>query len=331
MSATFAHAKASRIAEALNIDSADPRFAQYVNEAEQRMLHRGHYWGAYGRYVLDVDSQLLTTPSYLDTLDGVAVNNQLLDLRTLWFEFLGNGAGTRQDTDPNPMSECLFRGSYPVLRDIATATKMRAMCDLVSDVGKIVTIHGMDENKNWVRTQVSGVWINGEQVALAQSPGTETATTFSKITAISAPDDLDGQWWLYDTTNTTLYGRYQHWETAPSWKRYLIPFLPNTTTTAEVIGLRAFIPVKNDGDFLIIGNLAALKLACMAIKAEEEHSWDESNRLWNGTKDASGKITYIGAIQELEMELQHHIGDGVKFSVNVQNAPGFSEPVPTLV
>ena len=63
---TVAMAKASRIPEALNISPLDPRFIQYLNESEQRLLYRGKFWGTYGRYNIKATSQIITLPPQID-------------------------------------------------------------------------------------------------------------------------------------------------------------------------------------------------------------------------------------------------------------------------
>lgn len=317
--ATVAMAKASRIPEALNIAPTDPRFLSFLNTGTERLLHRGKYWNTYAKYTVSVSSQLLTLPPYIDTPEQIAVSRKPLPLRTTWFQFSENGWGTRDATAPNGsgIPEVLHLGQFPTIADIATAGTLTVKCDRATDVGKSVLILGYDVNANWVRTLQGGIYTDGEVVLLAQGAGTSTVTQFSQVTDIQAPTNLDGQWWLYlGGTSGTLLGNYQYWDTTPNWKRYLIPFIDPVVTTVELMGKKAFVPVKNDADFLVIGNLAALKLACMACKSEEEYRWDEANLLWNGGADGAG-IQHIGAVQELEFELRHHTGDGQQIGMTV--------------
>jgi hypothetical protein len=329
MRATVNDAIAERIPTALNLKSTDSRFYSYLNIATRRLLYRGKYWGTYARYKLPASSQIFTLPPYLDTVERIAISRLPTPLRDLPWEFLETGWGTRDDTQPNGsgLSEVLYRGNFPTSSDITTPGVLTVKCDFVTDVGKIVTILGYDNNGNWVRRQVSGVYYDGEQVALAQGAGTNTATLFAQVTDILAPANLDGQWWLYQATQ--LLGNYQYWDTKPSWKRYLIPFLDSTNTFIEIVGKKAFIPVKYPTDFLVIGNMAALRLGCMAVKAEEETMIGMASLLWNGGMDKDGNQV-IGAIQEMDNELSHHLGDGVQRSIEVLPMAGW-ETVETLV
>jgi hypothetical protein len=144
---------------------------------------------------------------------------------------------------------------------------------------------------------------------------------------------MDGQWWLYqgDTITGIMIGHYQYWEVNPSYQQYLVPFVGANVSTITAMAKLAFRPVKNDNDYLIIGNIAALKLACMACRSEEEHNFGESNFLWNGgiMKDGSKRI---GAIQELDSELGHIQGDGQQIGINlVGSAAGWGQIVESLI
>ena len=326
-------AKASRIPEAWNIAPGEARFISILNEATERLLHRGKFWGTYGRYTLPAASQIISLPPQIETIEAVAVGRIPMPIRDAAFAFLENGWGIR-DTAPNGIGipEVIHIGNFPTIAGIATTGTLTLKCDRQSDLGKTVLVLGLDANGNIIRTNQGGVIADGEIVYLTQGAGATTASQFSAITGIQAPLNLDGQWWLYLGSATgTLLGNYQWFDVAPSWKRYQIPFINAAASTVDIMGKTAFFPVKNDADFLIIGNLAAIKLAGMAVIAEEQHSWIEAQLLWNGGKDASG-ANRIGALQELQFELDHHLGDGRQVGITIVGSNiGANEPVEALM
>jgi hypothetical protein len=336
MRTTLAQVKASRIPESLNIPPSDSRLVQFINEATQRLLHRGHWWGTVAKYTISTRSGIITLPPQIATIEAAAVSNVPVTVRDFWYEFIANGYGTIDESSPSGLNQAVYRGSYCTFSDIAGLNKkLLAICDLASDVGKTVLLLGYDEEGNWIRTTQSGVVADGEVVTLAQTPGTLSTKKFASITDIQAPSDLDGQWWLYeydtDAATQRLIGQYQYWETHPSYPGYFFPSIGNTATTVEILGKLAFIPVSNDTDYLIIGNLAALKLACMSLKAEEEHNWQEADYLMNGRPMADG-VRRFGAIQELDAELGHYLGDGRKPAINlVGSGVGSADPVETIL
>ncbi len=345
MRRTLKDAKDSRIAEALCICPTDPAFIQYVNEAQEMLLHRGRFWGTVGRWNICVSDGCITLPATLDTIERAAVCHSPVRVRDMWYEFLDNGWGT-ESQGPGCAScggafgcgcsgGAKYRGNFPSFSDIAgTNKKLNLICDLSEDVGKEVLVLGYDQNNNWIRTDQDGVIKDGELVALAQSPGTLTTKFFSSLTDLQPPDDLDGQWWLYeyntDDTTQRMIGQYQYWETRPSYKRYLFSGICNPTsngdgdcnkTLVEVLAKLAFVPVKVDTDYLVIGNLKALKEACLAVKFGEPPSDIQRS-----------EACLARAIRELDLELGHQLGAGRQIGINVSGGNiGYAVPVPAFM
>ena len=319
----------SRFPEVLNISPTDSRCYEFLNAVCRRLLKRGRFWGTTGRFAVSATSQLISLPPQLDTLEKVAVSRVVLPLHDSLYEFLENGWGTRDATLPNGsgVNEVLEQPQAPTMVDVAApGGTLTLKCDLSSDVGKNVLVLGYDTSTppNWIRTVQSGVIADGEVVALAQGAGTSTVNNFGRITGVQPPTNtdgssaLDGQWWIYQGTITgTLLSNYQYWEVSPTYKRYLIPFVNSTITTVEAIGKLAFIPVTKLTDYPVIGNIDALILGVRALKAEEESDWQTAHLLWNGGTDPKTGMKIIGAVQELEFELDHMLGAGREIGINM--------------
>lgn len=320
---TFADIKASRICEALNIPPTDTRLASYVNEAIQRLLQKGRWWGTMAKYAFTATSGCITLPRQIATIEKVAQDNQVIDLHDFWYEFIDNGWGTR-DSDSSGL-EALFKGRFPIFSDIIPPGKrVRCLCDLASDVGKEVLILGYDDDNNWIRTTQSGVVADGELIALAQTPGTTSVNNFQVVTDIQAPATLNGQWWLYELDTATLVtrmiGQYQYDEVRPSFARYLFPAIGSTNALVEALVKLEFIPVKNDADYSLIGNLAALKKECMAVKAEEENRFQDAVAL------------EAMAVKLLDEELDHYLGAGRNLGINIiSQSITSNDPVATFL
>ena len=336
MRRTLAQALASRIPICLNIAPTDARCVTYINAASERLLNRGHWQNCAARYQISVTKQLLALPPQFATMEQISVCQWPVTVRSLWYEFSPMGNGVVNDpTSANPFTcvgnNARFRGNYPTFQDIVSGNKVRLQCDVLADVGSSVLLLGYDSNGNWVRTNPGGVWQDGESILQAQSPGTTSATTWSKITDIQFPSGRRGQSWLYqwDGTTATLIGQFQYWETNPNYPRYLLPMIPGNATQVDLIGKAAFIPVANPTDYLVIGNLEALRLACLAVKREEENLISEASLFMNGGQTKSGG-RIDGAIQLLNDELQHYTGDGMVPTMTVVQA-GACEGVESLI
>lgn len=300
-------------------------------------------------------------PPQIASIEKASVCGSPLRMRDMWYEFLENGFGIQYALNNTTsssgaisgggccgansamwpgcfgMGDALQRGTFPTFQDIhGTNKKLTVVCDLISDVGKEVLLLGYDENNNWIRTTQSGVIRDGEIVALAQNAGTTTVNKFTVVTDIQPPDDLDGQWWLYeynvDTAILRMLGHYQYFETRPNYQRYFFPMIPSgtdsngdcTLTTVEVIAKLDFIPVVRDTDYLVIGSLPALKEMTRAIYlSENEPDYEKAQRILT-----AGEAL---AMHELNKELEHYLGERV-IGVDIVGASvGSAQPIEALL
>lgn len=283
-------------------------------------------------------------PRQIASLEGIAICGRPVTLRNQYFEFLETGAGIQggrfvgesgsQCSFSCGPSAVIFRGTVATQTDIVGINKkLRLICDLASDVGKEVLCLGFDENGNWVRTVQGGTVKDGEIIVLAQSTGTDSNNLFSSITDIQPPDDLDGQWWLYslntDDSTVSLLSNYQYDEVRPVYNRYLMPICSRTgsctQTLVDAIGKLAYIPMRVNTDYCIIGNIPALKTGCEAINSAE-HEPDGVKKI---------QIMEAGMIEAtkfLNEELQANTGDKTVPGIQVFNfGIGGNDFVPALL
>lgn len=335
MRRTLADIKSSRIPKVLGMCSTDERIAKYANEAIERLLPEGHWWGTTQKFRICATDGCITLPPQIATIERAAVCKIPVPIHDFWFEFLPNGAGVRGCDDC--WEEANYQGQFPAFSDIIGSNKkLRFICDLSSDVGKQVLALGYDENGNWIRTIQGGLMLDGELITLAQSPGTTSSSYFSNITDLQFPDDMDGQTWLYEfnTSNAVLrmIGKYEYWETRPSYARYSFPSITSSCdsstckqTSVEMIGKLEFVPVKNDTDYLLIGNIPALKEMMVAInRAENEPDNEKANNI------ILKGLTIAKSI--LDRELAHYMGDGRKIGIEVVGAGvASSDPIPEIL
>lgn len=153
------------------------------------------------------------------------------------------------------------------------------------------TVQGLDEDGLIVRTQVptsdgSGMeWINGERIPISNgSSFFESTENFSKITAYTKPE-TNGYVRItaWNGTDEVELSNYAPWETTPSYHHYFSPQLAQLNRVGgdpclRVVLARArkrFVPVEEDTDVLIIGNVLALKEMVIAQWKREAGALDE--------------------------------------------------------
>lgn len=338
---TLADLKKSRVPFSLGVCGDDPRFLAWANEATERLLYAGKWWGTVAKFTVCASDGCLTLPVFIATIEAVNVCGEPTTVRDFWYEFLENGWGSVSGDDCNNGSGCMnaaiMRGNSPTFADIhGTNKKLNFICDLAGDSCKSVLALGYDNNGNWIRTVQDGVYKDGEVINLSQGSGTLSVNLFSSVTGIQLPSDLSGQVWLYeyDTTLLTkrMIGHYQYFETNPSYARYVFPgVIPscktpnNRLTKVEIVGKLAYIPVKQDTDYLIIGCIPALKEMMKAIKkSENEEDSVAANQIIIAGESLAKSI--------LDSELDHHYGSGRRMGMSiVGSSVGDTEPIPVLL
>lgn len=330
----------------LNLCRTDARVVDYVNEAQRLLLDHGHWWLTVQKWRICSFGGCVTLPCQLSTIERAAVCHSPVPVHDMWFEFLDHGWGTAgsegsfQNGERNCAANCCgigeganYIGNFPSFDDVRGLNKkLNVTCDLASDVGKKVLLLGYDENLNWIRTEQDGVISDGEIVLQSQSAGTDSTHLFSSLTDIQFPDDRDGQTWLFehDVDNDTrrLIGSYFYYEQRPSYARYRVSGLGLGSrhvegetnggcrkTLIEVLAKIEFVPVKNDNDYLVIGNLTAIKDGCLAIRYAEPPA-----------DMAKSEMFLQRALRALDLELNAKLGSGRKIGANFEGT-GYGEPV----
>jgi hypothetical protein len=292
------------MAKVLSLPDTDSRVIKYVNEAQERLVYKGKWPGTYVRYAVTSSNGTITWPRQLETVEAVAVGDSPAVVRNEWYEFLESGPGLLDSADGDQMT-LIDRADAVSFSDIdGLDKKLKVVTKSDTDAGKTMILQGYDENGDWIRTLDGSNHIDGEKVTLVAS--STSVTTNSKFSALSGVirDKTNYNVLLkeHDTADTTdrTIAEYEPTETRPIYRRSLIPGLPDTSTiTVTVVGKLRFSPAINDDDWLYINFESALKLMVMALRKEETNNIREA-------------VDYEAqAIQLLNDQLQHYMGDGV--------------------
>ena len=319
MKVTLGTAK-TRIAKHLNLCATDARTTEYINEAQRRLIESGKWKGTYGRFNICATSGCIAWPRQIETIETVAVSENVGVVRNGWFEFVESGYGLLDNKD-NVGYQLLDRGESPTHKDMSGAGKpIRVYAFNEADAGKTITIQGYDENNNWVRTVKSGsgasaVYQDGVVVTLVNGYVDTSAspynTNFKSITGV-LKDTTEGNVQLYEITVASPLTQvdiatYEPDETLPSYRRSLIPSLggasgcedgTDTKVAVTVIAKLRFINGVKDTDVLMVSDLYAVKNMAVAIKLEENRDFGAAAEYRNL------------AIESLQNQLANHMGDG---------------------
>lgn len=316
-------AKQSRIPIILEMVQEDPRVVAYINEAQLRLLNKAKdgWWDTFARMRFCVGaSGCITWPRKVANIRGVALCQYSTPMQNQWFEFLLDGAGMADYCNCNYGPTLLDRGYAPTFDDILPKNvngtpvnnkKVRLYLGSAEDAGKRVLIQGTDENNLPIRTKDGSNWVNGVYLTLAD-PYVDSSIIISSISGVQKDltvmpvraYELDP-----DTGDMRALAVWDWDEIAPSYRRsYLKNFCTYSTScgcssrTVTLMAKLAYYPARVDTDWLVLGNLAALKDMCSAIRKRECNL------------EAEALALERSAVRELNNELRAH---GMEPAVNV--------------
>ncbi len=333
---TLADVKASRIPSVANMSSSDLRFVPLINEAQERLVKSGElFQGLTQRVQFCVTDGCIVLPRQIASVESVALCDHPIPMRGKFFEFLETGVGLQGDGDCGSScggNQLLDRGETCCYNDIiGTDKKIKVYTDVAESASAVITLFGYDENNQWIRTFVGGVWVDGEQVSLSGGPHT-TTKNFSSLTGVIKPI-TNGAVRLYEYDTVLLTQRdiavYEPDETNPTYRKMFISGIDcsagcagcneNGEIQVTVMARLEFIPAKNDTDWMMIGNIPALKAEVQSILKNENNLVQES-------------LAYHAmAIQTLRQEYRHYNGHGAVNPIRMAPSNISGPSVPNLV
>lgn len=321
MRTTLADAMSSRIPEAIGKCADDVAgVAPYINEAQQRLINAMGETGAWGGWYyvafnVSRDDPYVTCPPDIARLVNMSVCRRPILINNQWYEFLWAGAGLQESCPEQPCGlltrEAYERNVVPVAYDLTASNQyLRIYLTDVRDVGKRILIsQALDQNGNGIYSDDNGQEVDGFHLTLTE-PFQTTAYIVTAFKGVSKPVTF-GDVLLYQVDATSgdekLLARYKPWETNPAYRRYYLHNLPTDccnsgtpgTVQVQALAKLEYVPARALTDFLIIGNIPALKEECLAVRFGE---MDTPGSM------AQTEIYHRRAVKLLNQELTHYLG-----------------------
>lgn len=342
---TLADAKNSRIPAILNVSPSDDRFLQYLNDAQERLVKSvDFFWGSHQRVQFCVTSGCLVLPRQIANVESVAICDRPIVIRNRFFEWLETGVGLRNENHSSGDGRCgggcgdnqlLDRGNVATFSDIIpSGKKVKVYADIAEDSDAEILLQGTDDNGQWIITETtpgSGIWQDGEKVSINAATPQLSTKYYSSLVSAQKPV-TNGNVRLYEYNVALATQRsiaiYEPDETNPTYRKMFVSALEGTaccsctgddseTVQVTVMAKLEFIPARRDSDWLLIGNLGALKLACMSLMKEENNLIGEADAYFNGGQLQDGTRT-TGAKGILRGELRHYTGRGLVVPMRMQ-------------
>lgn len=308
-----------------------PSLISLVNESQEKLVKAGGengWWGTWQKMAFNVtsDAPYVTLPRTVARLTGITVCKTPIRIQNQMFEYLENGVGLQPSTNCVNGNQCQFletydRGTFPTFKDLDATGNPKCLRFYPTDqrdIGKRVLVQGKDENGTTLRSLDNGIDILGEYITL-RAPFVDCEFNITEITGIQKELTVsDVRMYQVDsvTAEMVLLSLLEPGETVSCYRRYFINGLPQgccpNSTTIQVTAMAKldFVPIAVDQDYLLIGNIPALKAACESVRygeVDNPAAFQMSAAKWND------------AIRILNQELVHYLGR-TRPAINVSTA-----------
>lgn len=314
----------SRIPQTCGVNPEDlPGVCSLLNEAGERLVKAGGesgWWGGWAKMLFNVDinNPYITAPREVARIINLDICRNPVRIQNQFYEYLDFGYGLQRDfVGVNGCSTnkcCQFeeaydRGTFPTTVDITSGMKLRVYLTNTQDAKKRLFYTGKDTNGQRITSVDNAIQVDGAFISF-DNPFADGAYMLSELTGIQKDTTL-GAIQLVGVTAAgveTVLATLQPTERNTSYRRYFLNGLPtqcadcdsvNGIVQVSAISKLEFIPVSNDTDFLLIGNIPALKRECLAVRYSEMDT----------TAAAQLELkNHAQAIQILNEELTHYLG-----------------------
>ena len=327
---TVAQLKKSRIVANLGLCPDDPRVLQWYNAAESDLMNHGRWWGTIVAGEFCTFGGLVAFPRVVANVEQITVCGQTLDAKNEWYRFMspvsqpgpcqecGCGRGQSGRADCGYCGSMVWQdhGTLPVFRQISGAKLVKLYPRSVTDVGKRVLIQGYDVNKEWVRKQYGGLWVDGEYVIIG-SPFGISSTLWTSVTGIQKDQtDKNVKAYMVDpsTAIETLIAEWQPDELNPAYRVSAIPCLcrrecnnghDHKPGSIKALVKLEHVDVSQDTDWLILQSTSAI-----------EHGM-RARMFYERNQDTAADKEMVRAINDLNHELRTHTGDRSEMFVDI--------------
>lgn len=304
---TFSEIKNSDVPDDAGVCGTSSQFKDYVNRAVRMLMNRGSFYGTVQKIqVCTTNTCQIVWPRSVGSVLATNVNGSHSTVKDNWYGFLPLSRGDFGSGGFGFSNGTCFgnlvtsdQGQSPVFNPVTCGTSVyiRVYTGVRDDVGKTTTIYGVDNNGQTVRTQVNGVWQEGEMVTLAL-PYVQTTTLFRTVTRISKVVTQGvTRYYQFNPIGNYTYDLaiYDPTETNPSYRTSRIEGVSNGCCSKSIVALvkLEFIPVVNDTDLVMIDNMDALSDMIKSIREKKA-----------GNPEKAFKFE-TSAVRELNLQLRN--------------------------
>jgi len=248
------------LADASDINSA--KFLRMLNEVCEKYILSGKWKGAVVNVDFDSAEGYISLPYEYYSVLCMTYNKCPAMTFSQFHTYQENGPGELDETKAWPGILIDLGDGFATQSDITTAGTLKVMTNVVDDAKKI-RIFGLDASNNVI---YGSDGVEGELVTCT-APFVNTTHTFSKVTGIQATPDpaitMQSGWTLWvNGAPAVQIGSYYPGENRPMYRRYQTG---KAEKAIRVCCHRRFMLMRNESDWVIPGNLSALRSGFWAL------------------------------------------------------------------
>lgn len=299
---TWGQVKATlaKAAGAAGMQATDARVLEYTNLAVEELLNEGDFPGVVDRWLFNTHEGLVALPYWCDRLMQITTDGVPKQINSPWYEFVQYGPGQQYEPDAQGNARMwvdvvMDRGDVATMLPVPVVDgpwKLRVYAvinEAVDGEFPEVNIQGLNAEGEVVNTLSNGTSAGagcsiGETLTLVAPAGyVETASDFASVSAFIKPRTCGYlRLTAWNGTDEVELASYAPQQTACSFRQYFVPYVVpaqgDPAPRDRVILARCrrrFVPIEQDNDILIIGNLPALREMVIALWKRDSDSWED--------------------------------------------------------
>jgi len=294
-------------------------FLPTLNAARERIINSGKWPGLIQKVAFNAaDRDYITLPREAEAILGILVNRNSYAIQSPFFEYLVSGPeGIPTDPQPPDNGFLLDLGfNFCTLIDIATAGTIRLKTTSNEDVGKTITLYGLDADGNQLYSSDGTL---GETLTLAATNSSVTSTlTFSQLTSVAKQETVGNvEIYVVNGITETLLSTYAPGEVNPAYRRYQLRQQDDETTVVGLVKLR-YVPLTQETEPVLPDNLGAYKFALTAIALEDAN-------------DLAGAANHWATCYSLLNQQLKQSRGANRFPINLRLTPGGRGSIPATI
>lgn len=253
-------------------------FLPKLNLACGRLTTSGKWKGSFVAVVFEAASGVITLPPRFMSILSAKFDSWPTQVYSQWFDYMVVGPSSLEESTYWPYGPITDLGDGYVTQTLQETDGVMRIGSSASDDGLQVRIFGVDSTTE--EPVVDDMGVEGELVTLS-APFVTTTASFSEITGFQKPVTNSAVTVTLvpdDASANVALAEYQSWETFPSYRRYRIG---PSTRTVKVLCQRRFIPMISETDWVIPGDIHALKMALKALALEDAGYEEKAAFCWD--------------------------------------------------